>query len=301
MPVQALDGLWTLVAALLAIALGQRLNRLAPLARARQRAAGGERRPRALARPRGTRAPRACLDLTLRDGAARRAAAGLLRVAGLRRAPGPAGVGRQGALVICLAVLLAIAGQNFIGIASARLFGEPAALGPVPWQHRVPGRARHRRPPGADAPAAAGVAGGFTVGIGSATLGLVLGGLAAGPIAMWLAQRGARRSAPRRPPSPARIPGRAREPAFSSDRWLPSPALDLHRHGASARCWAPVAAARGLQVPGFLAVLLSAVVITNVADLLRGRSTPRSPTSSARSRCGSSSPSPCCRSTGRRW
>ncbi|HSN45162.1 MAG TPA: sodium/glutamate symporter, partial [Casimicrobiaceae bacterium] len=125
----SLDGLSTLVAALLAIALGRRLNRLVPwlernnvppavsaglvlsLALAGLRAAGVLDLKFAMA-------PRDALLLVFFASLGFGAHLGRLASAG------------KGALVICLAVLLAIAGQNFIGIASARLFGEPAALGP---------------------------------------------------------------------------------------------------------------------------------------------------------------------------
>jgi ESS family glutamate:Na+ symporter len=264
MPVHSLDGLWTLVAALLAIALGRRLNRLVPwlernnvppavsaglvlsLALAGLRAAGVLDLKFAMA-------PRDALLLVFFASLGFGAHLGRLASAG------------KGALVICLAVLLAIAGQNFIGIASARLFGEPAALGPFLGSIAYLG-GHGTAVAWSNSPAAAGLPVAFTVGIGSATLGLVLGGLAAGPVAMWLAQRGGPLGAAKAA-EPGADSGPAREPAFSSDRWLPC-LLWIFVAMAVGPLLGAFAAAKGLQVPGFLAVLLSAVVITNVADLL---------------------------------
>jgi ESS family glutamate:Na+ symporter len=171
----------------------------------------------------------------------------------------------KGALVICLAVLLAIVGQNLVGTALAGGFGQPAALGPflgsiaylgghgtaVAWSNSL---------------AASGLPAAFPIGIGSATLGLVLGGLAAGPVAMWLA---ARHGALAPPAEAAAVDaGPVREPAFSSDRWLPC-LLWIFVAMAIGPLLGAFAAGHGLKMPAFLAVLLTAVAITNVADLVR--------------------------------
>ncbi|MBK7742217.1 MAG: hypothetical protein IPI40_00360 [Betaproteobacteria bacterium] len=95
----------------------------------------------------------------------------------------------KGALVICLAVLLAIVGQNLVGTTLAGVFGQPAALGPFLGSIAFIG-GHGTAVAWSNSPAASGIPTAFPVGIGSATLGLVLGGLAAGPIAAWLARHG---------------------------------------------------------------------------------------------------------------
>ncbi len=183
----------------------------------------------------------------------------------------------KGALVICLAVLLAIVAQNAAGLLLARAFGQPAALGlfvgsaayigghgtATAWASAVP------------------VAGALEVGLGGATLGLVLGlgSLLAGPVAAWL-MRGQATSATHPAPA-ARAGGQHTMPdahdaaapvrgaPFSSDRWLP-PLLGLLvcvAAGPGLTAWLGHAA--GWQVPTFLVVLLAAVALTNGADLLR--------------------------------
>jgi ESS family glutamate:Na+ symporter len=114
----------------------------------------------------------------------------------------------------------------------------------------------------------AGLTGAFELGIGSATLGLVLGGVVAGPVAVWLATRD--RSAARRATvfEDDGLTGPEREPAFSTDRWLPS-LLWIALALALAPRLGESAAAQGLKVPAFLAVLLICVALTNIADIVK--------------------------------
>ena len=264
MPAYALDNLATLVAALLTIALGQRINALLPwlnrnnvppsvsaglllsLALAGLRAAG-------VVDLTFSTVPRDVLLLVFFASLGFGAHLGRLASAG------------KGALVICLAVLLAILGQNLVGTALAGAFGEPAALGPFLGSIAFIG-GHGTAVAWSNSPAASGLAAAFPIGIGSATLGLVLGGLAAGPVAMRLAARhGA--SPPAREAAVADA-GPVREPAFSSDRWLPC-LLWIFVAMAVGPLLGSFAAAQGLKVPGFLAVLLTAVAITNVADAAR--------------------------------
>lgn len=220
-----LDSAWTLAAAVATILLGMRLHRAWPALE------------------------RANIPPSVSAGLLLSVLLTLLRaggVADVRLAPEPRGVlllvffaslgfgahlGRlakagKGALVICLAVLLAIVAQNAAGLLLARAFGQPATLGlfvgsaayigghgtATAWASAVP------------------VAGALEVGLGGATLGLVLGSLLAGPVAAWLmrGQAGATH------PTPATQAGGqdtlpdARDAAapvrgapFSSDRWLP--------------------------------------------------------------------------------
>jgi ESS family glutamate:Na+ symporter len=109
------------------------------------------------------------------------------------------------------------------------------------------------------------VEGAFEIGIASATLGLVLGGLVAGPVSVWLATRNAGRARQATVFSAGYAPPAEKEPPFASDRWI-APLLWILAClalGPVARDWA---AARGLQAPAFLAVMLVGVAITNLAD-----------------------------------
>ncbi|MBK7080504.1 MAG: hypothetical protein IPI27_14315 [Betaproteobacteria bacterium] len=260
----ALDNLATLVAALLTIGLGQRINALVPwLGRNNVPPAvsAGLVLSLALAGLRASGAvdltfstvPRDVLLLVFFASLGFGAHLGRLASAG------------KGALVICLAVLLAIVGQNLVGTTLAGVFGQPAALGPFLGSIAFIG-GHGTAVAWSNSPAASGIPTAFPVGIGSATLGLVLGGLAAGPIAAWLAARHGASV----PPAGAAVAdaGPVREPAFSSDRWLPC-LLWIFVAMAIGPLLGAFAAGHGLKVPGFLAVLLIAVAVTNGADLLR--------------------------------
>ena len=268
-----LDSAWTLAAAVATILLGMRLHRAWPALE------------------------RANIPPSVSAGLLLSVLLTLLRaggVADVRLAPEPRGVlllvffaslgfgahlGRlakagKGALVICLAVLLAIVAQNAAGLLLARAFGQPAALElfvgsaayigghgtATAWASAVP------------------VAGALEVGLGGATLGLVLGSLLAGPVAAWLmrGQAGATHPAPATQaggqdtlPDAHDAAAPVRGAPFSSDRWLP-PLLGLLvcvAAGPGLTAWLGHAA--GWQVPTFLVVLLAAVALTNGADLLR--------------------------------
>jgi ESS family glutamate:Na+ symporter len=263
-PSHSLDVVWTLVAALLTIGLGQRINAIVTwLGRNNVPPAvsGGLVLSLALA---GLRAagvvdlefstmPRDVLLLVFFASLGFGAHLGRLASAG------------RGALVICLAVLLAIVGQNLVGTMLAGAFGQPAALGPFLGSIAFIG-GHGTAVAWSNSPAASGLATAFPIGIGSATLGLVLGGLAAGPVAMRLAAGHSAVAAPVEAEAVDAVP--AREPAFSSDRWLPCLLWILVAMAIGPPLGALVAE-HGLKVPGFLAVLLTAVAITNVADLLR--------------------------------
>ncbi len=171
----------------------------------------------------------------------------------------------KGALVICLAVLVAIVAQNLVGVTVAKAFGDPALLGPFLGSIAFLG-GHGTVVAWTNAPAASGLPAAFPVGIGSATLGLVLGGLVAGPVAAMLAHRHAGDVAAAT--SVADEIEVKREPAFSSDRWLPC-LLWIILGLAVGPVVKAFVAARGLDVPAFLAVLLTGVVITNVADAVR--------------------------------
>jgi ESS family glutamate:Na+ symporter len=170
-------------------------------------------------------------------------------------------------LVICLAVLLAIVAQNAVGVGVARLYGEPGTLGLFMGSVAyLGGHGTATAWSGTEEGAA--VAGAFEVGIGSATLGLVLGALVAAPLSVWLAGRGTAGGAAASAETAQAEAGPVREPVLSSDRWL-LPLAGLILCVAAGPLLVNWAAASGFKMPGFLAALLIGVLMTNVADAAR--------------------------------
>jgi ESS family glutamate:Na+ symporter len=170
----------------------------------------------------------------------------------------------KGALVICLAITVAVLAQNFVGIAVAKAFGAAPAAGLFMGSIAFLG-GHGTATAWANTRDAQAIEGAFELGIGSATLGLVLGGLVAGPVSVWLATRNAAQ-ARHATVFEAEAPALAkREPAFSSDRWMPCLLwiLACLALGPFVRDWA---AELGFKSPTFLAVLLIGVLVTNVAD-----------------------------------
>ena len=173
----------------------------------------------------------------------------------------------KGAFVICAGVVLVVVSQNILGLMVAKAFGEAPALGLFLGSAAFAG-GHGTVVAWANTPYTAGLTGALEIGIGSATLGLVLGGLVAGPVSVWLATRD--RSAARHatvfeddvPAAPNR------EPVFSTDRWLPS-LLWIALSIALAPLLGDWAAAHGFKTPAFLAVLVVCVVLTNIADSFR--------------------------------
>jgi glutamate:Na+ symporter, ESS family len=173
----------------------------------------------------------------------------------------------RGALVVCLGIVLVIVAQNVVGIAVAHAFGDSPLLGVFLGSAAFAG-GHGTVVAWASTPLGTSTPGAFEIGIGSATLGLVFGGLVAGPVSVWLTTRD--RSAARHSTVFADDEGHApeRESAFSTDRWLPCllwMALSL----AVAQSLLEAAAGLELKTPAFLAVLLISVVITNAADLAK--------------------------------
>lgn len=259
-----LNTAWTLVAALATITLGRGLTALwAPLARSNIPPAVSAGLLLSLALS-GLRAgavldvrfdstPRDVLLLVFFASLGFGAHLGRLLAAG------------KDALVLCLAITLAVLGQNLAGVLVARAFGEPASLGLFLGSVAYLG-GHGTATAWAGTPEGAAVAGAFEVGIGSATLGLVLGGLVAGPLSVWLATRSGRQARQATVYMSAdAAPEPEREALISSDRWL-VPLLGLVlclAAGPLLRTWA---ADRGFQMPAFLAALLTGVLLTNLAD-----------------------------------
>jgi ESS family glutamate:Na+ symporter len=261
-----LTAVWTLIAALLTIGVGQRLNRWLPwLERGNipPAVSGGLLLSVLLALARSA----GWFDLSL-AGDVR----GVLLLAFFASLGFAAHLSRlatagAAALVVCLAVAAAIVAQNAIGMLVARAFGEPAALGLFMGSIAYLG-GHGTATAWAGATAAQSLGGAFEIGIGSATLGLVLGGLVAGPVAAGLMSRSRASAAPAAAVAVADL-APAREPVFSSDRWLPSLLWLLLCLGLSPWLGTLVERHGGPSLPGFLTALLTGVVITNAADALR--------------------------------
>ena len=258
-----LSGVWTLFAALVTIELGKRINRAVPwiergnippavsagllisLLLAALRAGGWLDVTFATA-------PRDLLLLVFFASLGFGAHFGRLASAG------------KGALVICLAITMTILAQNLAGIALAIGFGAGPATGLFMGSIAYLG-GHGTATAWASAPQAQAIAGAFEIGIGSATLGLVLGGLVAGPVSVWLATHNAaqaRHATVFEGVAPAAV---VREPAFSSDRWIPC-LLWILACLALGPWLREQAVELGFKAPMFLAVLLTGVLITNVAD-----------------------------------
>lgn len=177
------------------------------------------------------------------------------------------------ALVVCAAIVAVIALQNGAGVLVAQAFGQPAALGLFMGSIAFVGGHGTATAWAASAQATA-LPGAFEIGIGSATLGLIVGGLVAGPVAGWLLAR-ARPSqgvSSHGDGSGAGFSGPAvplREPPFSTDRWLPCLLWVLIGLGGGAVLKVALARATGIDLPGFLTAMLVGVALTNSADLVR--------------------------------
>jgi ESS family glutamate:Na+ symporter len=175
-----LNPVWTLVAALLAIQLGKRINaKVAWLERGNipPAVSAGLFVSLVLAILRGN----GWLDVHFHTGP--RDALLLVFFASLGfgahlRQLASAG---KGALVICAGVLLVVVSQNFVGVMVAKAFGEMPALGLFLGSAAFTG-GHGTVVAWANTSYTAGLTGPLELGIGSATLGLVLGGLVAGPV-----------------------------------------------------------------------------------------------------------------------
>ncbi len=261
-----LSAVWTLFAALVTIELGKRINRAVPwiergnippgvtagllisLALAGLRAQGW-------LDVRFDTVPRDALLLVFFVSLGFGAHLGRLASAG------------KGALVICLAITLTVIAQNLAGIAVATGFGATPVAGLFMGSIAYLG-GHGTAIAWANAPQGQAVPGAFEIGIGSATLGLVVGGLIAGPISVWLTTRNADEARHATVFEDFKAGEAAREPAFSSDRWLMSLLWILGCIALGP--WLRERAVEfGFKAPTFLAVLLLGVLITNLADALR--------------------------------
>ncbi len=175
------------------------------------------------------------------------------------------------ALIVCVAIASAIVLQNVAGVAVAKAFGERADVGLFMGSIAFIG-GHGTATAWAAAPQAAAVTGAFEIGIGSATLGLIFGGLVAGPVAALLMARAKDRSNAAAAPTPVELPSGPtlppRDAPFSSDRWLPCLFWILLCLGLGALL-NQYARNTGLDLPAFLTAMLVGVALTNIADLMR--------------------------------
>ena len=96
--------------------------------------------------------------------------------------------GGRGVAVICLGIVVVISAQNLIGVGIASVSGLPPGLGL--FFGSIPFLGGHGTAAAwAQAAPAEGLCGALEVGMACATLGLIAGGLVAGPVSSWLATR----------------------------------------------------------------------------------------------------------------
>jgi ESS family glutamate:Na+ symporter len=184
------------------------------------------------------------------------------------------GGGAAVALVALAIALLAVA-QNLVGAGVAWAFGEPASLAVFLGSAAFLG-GHGTTAAWAGQELAATAKNAFDIGMACATLGLVAGGVLGSVVATRLLQRVPRGGDGR--PADAPVHGEvtlhtaADEARFGrwteSDRWLRQ-LLVLGTTIGVALAWQSWLAGRGINVPPFLACLLTAVAFTNVADLLK--------------------------------
>jgi len=172
--------------------------------------------------------------------------------------------------LMCAVIALTVVLQNGVGVTMARAFGSVPALGL--FVGSIPLLGGHGTAAAwAQAPEATGLTGAFELGIAAATLGLVAGGLVAGPVATALARFAREAPEPLDEASSETAPGSeagAGLAAFlSSDRWL----RVLLLIGAA------LAIGQGLQwgaerinvtVPAFLTAMFGGILLTNGGDAL---------------------------------
>jgi ESS family glutamate:Na+ symporter len=180
--------------------------------------------------------------------------------------------------LVSLAILLLALAQNGVGAAVAWAFGEPASLAVFLGSAAFLG-GHGTTAAWAGQELASSAPNAFDVGMACATLGLVAGGVLGSVVATKLLQRAASTPAAAGvDAAKAPVQGEvalhddAHDARYglwtSSDRWLRQ-LLVLAATIAVALVWQGWLAGRGINVPQFLACLLTAVLVTNVADLLK--------------------------------
>lgn len=191
------------------------------------------------------------------------ASLGLTARFGLLKSGGPA------VAWVCVLIVVTIVAQNAIGISVAQAFGLDARLGLFMGSIAYLG-GHGTTAAWAQAAEAADIPEAFEIGIASATLGLVVGGLVGGPVAGWLAGRAKAGDAgelPGVPATPVTDTGARINAPEASDRWVLS-LLVLAACLVLGELFGRLATAAGYPLPAFLTALLAGVLLTNVGDAL---------------------------------
>jgi ESS family glutamate:Na+ symporter len=270
MPPLALNELFTLILAILAILLGIAMNaRWASLRASNIPPAvlGG------LVFAGIAAALHAAVGLEIEFASGNRSALLLIFFVGLGLAAKFSGLRKGGVEValMCGVIGLTVVAQNAVGVALAQAFGLAPTLGL--FVGSIPLLGGHGTAAAwAQAPEASGLSGAFELGIAAATLGLVAGGLTAGPVATVLA-RFARETPASAGAKPAESgPGNESDAGVSgilnSDRWLRVLLLiAVSLAIGQALQWA--AARMTVTVPAFLTAMFGGIVLTNLADIVK--------------------------------
>jgi ESS family glutamate:Na+ symporter len=263
----ALNELWTGVAALATILLGVRLNRWVPVLTQYSipPAVSGGLSIAVLLAVLG-----AAFDFTLTFGETLRNALLLIFFAALGLTAKFRRLKTGGTAVAGLCVLIAVLAiaQSAAGVAIATAFGKPAALGVFLGSVAFLG-GHGTTVAWAESEQALNLPFALEIGMVCATLGLVAGAIVSGIVGTKLVEHAARTpgaAVVAEPPEPEWPQG-----AFDSDRWITALLWLAFSIGLGLAARPAVNSALGATVPAFLAVLLAAVLVTNLADLARRR------------------------------
>ncbi len=266
----ALNELFTLILAILAILLGIVMNTRSAMLRASNippAVLGGLVFACIFAALHST------LGLEIEFASGNRSALLLIFFVGLGLAAKFSGL-RQGGVqvaLLCAVIALMVIAQNGVGILLAKAFGMAPSLGL--FVGSIPLLGGHGTAAAwAQAPEAAGLSGAFELGIAAATLGLVAGGLVAGPVATVLARLAREtlqtQDAASSEPAPGSEPGTGLAGILSSDRWL-RVLLLIAAALAIGQGLQWVAVRMNVTIPAFLTAMFGGIVLTNLADLAK--------------------------------
>jgi ESS family glutamate:Na+ symporter len=170
---------------------------------------------------------------------------------------------------LCVLIAVLAIAQSAVGAAIASAFGQPAGLGVFLGSVAFLG-GHGTTVAWAEAEQAVHLPHALEIGMVCATLGLVSGAIVSGIVGTRLAERYARTAG-----AAAVADGPAEtdwpQQPFDSDRWITAMLWLAFSIGLGLAARPIVGGALGATIPAFLAVLLAAVVVTNVADLARRR------------------------------
>jgi glutamate:Na+ symporter, ESS family len=170
---------------------------------------------------------------------------------------------------MCLLIALLAVAQSAVGVAIATAFGKPAALGVFLGSVAFLG-GHGTTVAWAEAEQAANLPYALEIGMVCATFGLVSGATVSGIVGTRLAERATREHGKGAATKEATEPEWPQKP-LDSDRWITVLLWMALSIGLGLAARPIVGAALGVTIPAFLAALLAAVLVTNVADLVRLR------------------------------